>query len=174
MRVPINLAAHPYENLRPLSMAVCGAALSLGILASLVIWKDLQNRHETRLLTEQIRGLETELEQLRHEQQGLEQWLRTPEVQQIRDRSAFLNSLIVRKSLSWTRIFMDLEQILPERAQITSIRPSLNESQQAELKLSVAAADIAPLVAFLKNLESSPRFGSPVVESQRFPSERAL
>ena len=173
MRIPINLASQPYVNSRPLYNAVWIAA-TLGIgLALLVIVKDWQVRNETRLLTEQVSQLQGEMTALRAEQQELEQWLGTPQVQAIRAQSAFLNSLIDRKSLSWTRIFMDLEKILPPQAQITAIQPSLNQFRQAQLNLSVAAVDMGPLIQFLKNLESSRQFGSPVVESQRFPSERA-
>ncbi|OFW23701.1 MAG: hypothetical protein A3H27_08440 [Acidobacteria bacterium RIFCSPLOWO2_02_FULL_59_13] len=172
MKIPVNLASQPYENLRPLYLAA-GLALAIAVgLASFVVWKDWQNREETRTVTEQIRQLQHESAVLQQEQQQLERSLRTPEVQQISDRAAFLNSLILRKSLSWTQLFMELEKILPNQARITAIRPRLNQSQQAELSLTVAAVEMGPLVEFLKNLESSSRFGSPVVEAQRFPPER--
>ncbi len=170
MRVPINLASRPYENLRPYYNAAALAAILLVALASVVAWNDWQNRRDTRLLTEQSNQMETAMAELGREQQELEQWLGRPEVQEIRDRSAFLNSLIVRKSLSWTQMFMDLETILPARAQVTAIRPRLNRDQQVEVNLTVAAASMGPLVEFLKELEAAPQFGSPVVHAQRPPS----
>ena len=170
MRVPINLASRPYENLRPYYNAAGLAAILLVALASMVAWHDWQNRRDTRLLTEQSNQLETAMAELGREQQELEQWLGRPEVQEIRDRSAFLNSLIVRKSLSWTQMFMDLETILPARAQVTAIRPRLNRDQQVEVNLTVAAASMGPLVEFLKKLEAAQQFGSPVVHAQRPPS----
>ncbi len=172
MRVPINLASRPYKNLRPYYNAAGLAAILLVALASMVAWNDWQNRRDTRLLTEQSNQLETAMAELDREQQELEQWLGRPEVQEIRDRSAFLNSLIVRKSLSWTQMFMDLETILPARAQVTAIRPRLNRDQQVEVNLTVAAASMGPLVEFLKKLEAAPQFGSPVVHAQR-PSSTA-
>lgn len=172
MKVPINLASEPYENLRPWRTGAWLAATVLVILAAVVVWTERENRNQTQSLSQQISGLEREMRDLRQEEELLEQWLETPQVRALRDRSAFLNSLILRKSLSWTRLFMDLEEILPERAQIVSIQPSLNEAQEAVLNLTVAAATMGPLVEFLKNLESSPQFGSPVVASQRYPSER--
>ncbi len=167
MRIPINLASRRYDNLRPFYNAAALAAILLVALASVVAWNDWQNRRDTRLLTEQSNQLETTMTELSREQQEMEQWLRRPEVQEIRDRSAFLNSLIVRKSLSWTQMFMDLETILPARAQVTAIRPRLNRDQQVEVSLSVAAASMGPLVEFLKKLEAALQFGSPVVHAQR-------
>ncbi len=173
MKAPINLASQPYENLRPFYLAAGLAGVLLAALTLLVVWNMRQNRKETRLLTEQSDRLQSDLKNLSREQQELEQWLARPEVQEIRDRSAFLNSIIVRKSLSWTQMFMDLEKILPERVEVNAIRPSLNQSQQAVLNLTVSAASIPPLVELLKDLESAPQFGSPVVDSQRFPAEKA-
>ena len=173
MKVVFNLASEPYQNLRPYYTAGW-IALTMGvILALLLVGEERQHRSETRSLTQQLGRFEKELEDLSREQQELEQWLRRPEVQTIRDHSVFLNSLILRKSLSWTRMFLDLEKILPAKAQVTSIRPHLNQSQQPELSLTVTAAEMGPLVELLKNLESSPQFGSPTVESQRFVTERA-
>ena len=172
MKIPINLASSPYENLRPYYTGAGVAALVLLALALLFVTKERQDRQETSLLTEQTQQMEREQEEMQQEQQALEQWLATPAVQQIQAQSAFLNSLLLRKNLSWTQMFMDLEKILPARAQVVSIRPSVNSSAEAQLNLTVAATETGPLVEFLKNLESTPRFGSAVVQSQQFSSSK--
>jgi type IV pilus assembly protein PilN len=172
MRIPINLASQPHESLRALRAAVALAAVAALIFAAVIVQRERSTRNEFRSLTERIDRLEGERAQLQNEQQELEEWMGAPQVQQIRERSAFLNSLILRKGISWTQMFLDLEKTLPARARITSIRPRLTESEQAELDLTVAAQDIGPLVEFLRRLESSPQFGSPSVGAQRFPSER--
>ena len=172
MKIAINLASKPYQNLRPYYTAACIAAVSLMILALVLAGEERQEREETSSLTRQINRLEKELKDLSGEQQQLEEWLKKPEVREIRDRSAFLNSLILRKSISWTQMFLDVEKILPPKAQVTSIRPGLSRSQQPELNLSVTAAEMGTLVELLKNLESSPQFGSPVVDSQRMVTEK--
>jgi len=172
MKVGFNLASHPYENLRPrYTLAWLGVLLAL-VLALVLAGRERQQRTETRSLTQQMARFEQQMQDLARERAELEAWLRRPEVQEIRDHSAFLNSLIRRKSLSWTRMFLDLEEILPPRAQVVAIQPRINREQQPELALSVAAEDMAPLVELLKNLESSPQFGSPTVEAQRFTTDR--
>ena len=172
MRVSINLASQPHESLRPLRAAVALAAVVALLLTVVIVQRERRTRNEFRSLTERSERLEAERAELQREQQELEEWMGTPQAQQIRERSAFLNSLILRKGISWTQMFLDLEKTLPSRARITSIRPSLTQSQQAELNLTVAAESIGPLVEFLKSLESSPRFGSPTVGNQRFSSEK--
>ena len=173
MRFSINLSSEPYENLRPLRAAIALLALLAVVLSLTVAWKARHNRGETQVLAEQSDRLDRDLVKLRREQGDLTQWLFRPEVQTIRDRSNFLNSLIVRKSLSWSQLFMDLEKVLPDKVQVAAIRPSHNDSAQAQLNLTVLSLTVAPLVEFLKNLESSPQFAKPVVNAQRFPGEKA-
>jgi type IV pilus assembly protein PilN len=173
MRFSINLASEPYENLRPLRSAVALLALLAVVLSLTLAWKAQHNRRETRVLAEQSDRLDRDLVNLRREQGDLTQKLLRPEVQTIRDRSNFLNSLIIRKSLSWSQLFMDLEKVLPDQVQVATIRPSHNESAQAQVNLTVLSMTVAPLVEFLKNLESSPQFAKPVVNGQRYPGEKA-
>jgi type IV pilus assembly protein PilN len=173
MRVPVNLASQPLENLRPLRAGVIVAALTAVIFGAIVLRNEMRNRSEFSALIDQRNRLEASLATLRKEQQELDSWLRTPEALQIRERSAFLNSLILRKSLSWTQMFMDLEKTLPSRVRIASIRPSLTGSDGAKLGLTAMADSMGPLVDFLKNLETSPKFGPPAVAAQK-QSARAL
>jgi type IV pilus assembly protein PilN len=173
MRVPINLASHPLENLRPVRAAVVAAALVAAVLGILLLNRELRSRTEFRSLIQEQAELESSLRGLTAQQQELEAALSTTEAQQIRERSGFMNSLILRKSLSWTQLFMDLEKTLPASARITAIQPQLNATEDVDLNLTVAAASMEPLVEFLKNLESSTEFGPPVVGSQRYLTERS-
>ena len=173
MKVAFNLASHPYANLRPYyTVAWIAAAVTL-LLALAFVSRERQQRTETRSLTQQLSRFDREVQDLEGEQHDLEAWLRRPEVQEIRDHSGFLNSMIFRKSLSWTQMFLDLEKILPARAQVISIQPRMSTPQQAELALTVTATEMGPLVELLKNLESSAHFGAPAVESQRFVTDRS-
>jgi len=173
MRVPINLASRPLENLRPLRTAVALASVAALLLAAVIVRNELRSRDEFRALIQQQDTLEASIENLSREQQELESWLSTPQAEQIRQRSGFLNSLILRKSLSWTQMFLDLEKIVPARARITSIRPSLGASQEADLTLTATSDGMAPLVQFLKNLEASPKFGAPAVGAQKYSTDRS-
>ena len=172
MKMPINLASHPQQNLRPYYTATVLAGVVFLVLLTVVWSRVSKERSETQELSERISLMEAEAETLQEERQALETWLSTPQVQQIQTQSAFLNSLIRQKSLSWTQMFMDLEDILPSQAQIITIRPSLTEDSEPQLALSVNAKDMAPLVQFVRNLESSPHFRSTVVLSQQSATGR--
>ena len=167
MRILINLAAHPQQNLRPYYTATVLAGVIFLVLLTVVWSRVSKESGETQELSEQISLMEAEAETLQEERQALEAWLSTPQIQLIQTQSAFLNSLIRQKGLSWTRMFMDLEEILPAQAQIITIRPSMTENSEPKLTLSVNAKTMAPLVEFVRNLESSPHFRSTIVLSQQ-------
>ena len=49
--------------------------------------------------------------------------MRLPGNEEVLDRSVLLNTLIKRKAISWTKIFSDLEKVLPPNVRILAIRP---------------------------------------------------
>jgi Tfp pilus assembly protein PilN len=171
MKLPLNLASDPQENLRPYHFGIVVGCLLAAVLLGTLIQKERRYRTEFRTIIGQTQQKGAEIDRLEQEDLELENWLSTSEVKQIRDRSAFLNSLILQKSLSWTRMFQDLEEILPVQARVTAIRPSFNQSLQAELNLSIGAESVDPLVELLKRLETSEQFGTPLVSGQQFPSD---
>jgi len=70
-----------------------------------------------------------------------------------------LNNLITRKSISWTRIFADLEKVMPANVRLIAIRlPQINTQNQVLLDMVVAAQDPQPILDFLRKLEASSDF----------------
>ena len=75
-----------------------------------------------------------------------------------RDQSQFLNGLIQRKAFSWTRVFEDLEQVMPPNLHVVSLRPELNEQNQMELEMKVAGDTRAAAVELVHRMEGSKHF----------------
>ena len=71
------------------------------------------------------------------EKSGAEAMLSRPENRVLRDRSRFLNELFLRKAFSWTRVFEDLEQVMPAHLHVVSIHPDMSKDNNLEIKLVV-------------------------------------
>jgi Tfp pilus assembly protein PilN len=175
MKVPINLASRPADTSRALrSSTIVLGAIAL-VLAVVAVRAEFNSRNEFRTLVDRSNQVESEMRELQASQKEMRAWLQTPQVTQIRKRAALLNALISQKSLSWTRMFQDLEATLPAGARITSITPGEKGAsagqEQPELKLTVAAATITPIIEFIKRMEDSPQFANPIVGDQRFPND---
>ena len=70
--------------------------------------------------------------------------MRRPENAEVLERSLFLNTLIDRKAISWTKIFEDLEKVMPYNVRLVSVRlPAVDSNNQVLLDMVVGAKDVA-------------------------------
>ena len=149
MRLDINLATRPYEDAREF-WARWG--LGVGLLAILTLFliglavndwaKAGRDRHEIARLQHQIAERDSERAQA-------QAFLDMAANRSTRDQSQFVNGLIQRKSFSWTRVFEDLEKVMPANLHVVSLRPELNEQNQMELEMKVVADTRAAAVDLL-------------------------
>lgn len=170
MRMQINLASEPFRRDRPLIVAssVVGVLL-LGLLV-LLISLAVGERARAAEAREETARLERQMRQIADEQRKLENVLRRPENAEVLERSVFINQLLIRKGVSWTKIFADLEQITPANVRLIQVRPQVGGQGQLLLDMVVASETAEPVINFLMKLESSPVFGSTTIQNSLPPS----
>lgn len=160
MRIPINLASQPFRRDR--AVLVGSGAVSLLLIALLTFLLSLNSLESGQMAEtrKQIARLESQLRAVSAEQARQDAILRQPENAEVLERSLFLNALLYRKGISWTKIFADLEKVVPYNVRIMAIRPSVVGQNQISLDMTIGADSPGPVIELLKNLESSPRFGA--------------
>ncbi len=160
MRIPVNLAREPFRRDRPMLIGSALAALALlgtlGFLISTIMAENRQSQ-DARVALARVN---TQLANVQREQAKLDAAMRLPGNEIVLDRSVFINELIKRKAISWTRIFADLEKVLPPNVRILAVRPAVNAQDQVFLDLSLAADAPEPMISFIIKLEDSDLFGS--------------
>jgi type IV pilus assembly protein PilN len=169
MPVHINLATEPFRRDRPMLVAstACGVVLVvlLGVLVFLVI-SERSRQTETRTA---VAKLNSELRAISAEQTRLDNTLRQPMNAEVLERSLLLNSLIQRKSISWTKLFADIESVKPDNVRLVQVRlPQINSRNEVTLDMEVGAQNPGQMIEFLKRLEESPLFG-PTNTSRKSP-----
>ena len=172
IRVPINLASEPFRRDRPalvgLSVTAAAASLLLVFLAARIV----SQRHQAADTLVTIDRLNAQIRTIDAEQAKLNATLRKPENAVVLERSIFLNQLIERKAISWTKIFADLEKVMPYNVRLVSVRlPEVNSQNEVLLDMFVGAKEVAPVLEFLKRLEGSPQFGPTSVVNSAPPSQ---
>jgi type IV pilus assembly protein PilN len=171
MKVSLNLATHPFGRNR-LFYVVSG--LAAAVLLGCALFMISIFIHSYRASPELVRRTETyrnQLAALTQKQAELEAILHRPENSLVLIRSMFLNQLLYRKGISWTRTFADLEQLMPPRVRLISIRPQINPDNQVGLEMQVGAETREAFIEFLKGLESSALFHDPVLHGDTPPTE---
>jgi type IV pilus assembly protein PilN len=118
-----------------------------------------------------VEQLQRRIRSVAAEQANHDAVLRRPENAEVLERSQFLNALLYRKGISWTRIFEDLEKVVPHNVRIMSIHPTLNSQNKVVLDMRIGAETPEPVIVFLKRLEESPLFGQVYNHSSAPPSQ---
>jgi type IV pilus assembly protein PilN len=165
MRLGINLATHPYEDPRQFWMRWGSGIGVLALLTLLLIgwtvhsWIDAgRDRHYISELQDKI----AKRDQERAEAQA---FLDMSSNRSTRDQSQFLNGLIRRKAFSWTRVFEDLEQVMPPNLHVVSLRPEFNEQNEMQLDMRVAGDNRLAAVDLVHRMEGSKHFqGAQLIE----------
>jgi Tfp pilus assembly protein PilN len=167
----INLASEPFQRTRRMLVAAGAAAVLL--TASLVLLISLSSMEQGQAAESRqaIDSLEARLRNLSTEDARLQAVLRRPENAAVLESSLFYNSLLYAKGISWTRLFEDLEQVLPYNVRVISIRPQVNAQNQISLEMIVGADSSEPVIRMLTRLERSPQFGATLIHNRMPPSQ---
>jgi hypothetical protein len=160
MRIPINLSSEPFRKDRPILIASGACAVFLVALLSILVFLIVNERARAKDTRAAVTRLKAELRSTAAEQAKLNEVLRRPANAEVLQMSQMLNALIERKSISWTRIFADLESVMPYDVRLISVRlPAINSRNEVLLDMVLGVKDPAAVFGFFKKLEASPLFG---------------
>jgi type IV pilus assembly protein PilN len=170
VRLNINLATKPYQDVRRVLMQWGGLVLLLAVCTVALVWTAVSSWRESREVNTKIAALQSEIAALDRQRAEALTVLRLPQNTSVVDTSKFLNGLIARKSFSWTHVFMQLEEIMPPKLRVVSMSPELQpKTNTMEVHLTVAGTSRDAAVELVKRLEKSPSF-----REARISEERAL
>jgi type IV pilus assembly protein PilN len=160
MRIQVNLASEPFRRDRPMLAATAACSLVLiallGVLFLLIV-SERSRQTETRTA---VAKLNSDLRAITAEQTKLDATLHLPMNAEVLERSLLLNSLIQRKSISWTKLYADIEGVKPDNVRLIQVSlPQINTRNEVTLNMEVASQSQGPVIEFLKRLENSPLFG---------------
>ena len=169
MRVDINLASHPYEDLRNFWVRWGGALASASVLTLILLYLVFTGYGGARKDRELIRQRDEQIATRDRERDEAQALLNLPQNSSTRDRSQFLNDLFERKTFSWTKVFEDLERVMPPQLHVVSIHPEMDNDNQLELKLQVGGDSHEHALQLVRRMEGSPRFKRTYIEKENYP-----
>ncbi|MGJ5815195.1 PilN domain-containing protein [Paludibaculum fermentans] len=171
VKIPINLSQEPFRKDRPIlvASAITGFLL-LGVLLMLVsiIGREREAARESRELMARI---DQQLSIVNQQYSKIEAQLRQPVNSAVLDRSLLLNALLIRKGISWTRLFEDLEKVFPGNVRLVAVRPYVTGDNLVQLDMVVGAQSPEPVIQLLRRLEGSNLFGATALLSSQPPSQ---
>jgi len=158
MRIDINLATRPYEDSRQF-WVYWGTGLALLAIATvLMLFMTATGFMRARGDRAQLAKLEEQIAAYDREKAQAEAVLNQPQNRELRDQSRFLNELFERKAFSWTRVFEDLEQVMPAHLRVISIHPNVSGDNNVTIKLVVGGESQMQALDLVRKMENSQHF----------------
>jgi len=170
MKIPINLASQPFRRDRAMLAASVAVTVLLAGTLCVLISLAMADRTQMADVRADIARLNARVRAVNREQAQLDLVLRKPENAEVLERSVFINELLVRKGISWTRIFADLEKVLPHNVRIVQIHPSVDAQNRIMLDMQVAAESPEPVIELMRKT-AQPPFGKPDLKLQQGPTQ---
>ena len=162
MRMTLNLASRPFFELRPVLLRLrilAGALVVLALVLILLLRRTEVQADRAQAIAHRWTVASQQLQQEWQQDQAL---MRQPANAATLERSDFLNQIFLRKSFSWTTAMIDLELVLPQGVQVTSIDPRMTKEGRVMMRLRVNGPR-DKVVGLVSNLEKSPHFIEPLV-----------
>ncbi|HXE91178.1 MAG TPA: hypothetical protein VNK82_09470 [Terriglobales bacterium] len=174
MKLDINLASQPYEDIRQFLLQ-WGTAVALVALVTLgLVSYAVRTWTDAREARREITQLREDLARLDREQQEAVAVLSRPEYADLRRRAAFTNGLIARRTFSWTQVFAALEKVMPAQVHVISLEPEVVEGNQIELHMRVAGRSRDQALELVRRMETSERFRLPELRSERTQADEEV
>jgi len=154
-------------------VASSACAVLLTLMLAFVGYLIVADRARVKDTRVAVARLDDELRKVSAEQARLEGTLRQPANAEVLQRSWLLNTLLERKSISWTKIFIDLEGVMPADVRLISVRlPNITAQNEVVLDVQVGAKETPPFLVFLNRLNKSPLFGPVDLKSTQPPTQQ--
>jgi Tfp pilus assembly protein PilN len=154
----LNLSTDPFRN-RVLPYLLAGFLLLLGFGVGIFCLARLnENKKETEVLAADIQERQAEVQRLKGEGEKVQQLL-TPDQKAILTAS---HKLVANKTFGWSRLFADLESVLP--GSVSASRIGVQNIYQdgdrvkAELEFSVLSKDYPSVMVMIENMTNSGLF----------------
>jgi type IV pilus assembly protein PilN len=158
MRLDINLATRPYEDAREFWVRWGSAVGMLALLTLFLLAWAVRSWQVAGRDRQSITQLQAQIAERDRERTRAQAFLDMASNRSTRDQSQFLNGLIQRKAFSWTRVFEELEQVMPANLHVVSLRPGLNDQNQMELEMRVVGVTRSAAVDLVQHMEGSKHF----------------
>jgi hypothetical protein len=163
----LNLSTRPFPAYRAVNVAFASVLIVLIVLS---VWQALGFIKYSKL----ARSVRPEEQEARVDAESLGQRvaelgsrLDRPESTAKLNEIGFLNHLILRKDFSWTRLFSNLEDMVPDNVHLTNLTPDIGVNGGITLHLGVQARSIADVTVFIKRIEMSPVLENVIVMAEQ-------
>lgn len=154
----LNLSSNPFRN-RTLPWVFSAIILFISLVVAVFTYANYASvRSDLDLVKKHTQSVEAELKKYQEQEERISQQL-SPEQQQMLVAS---HKLVLRKQFSWSRLFTDLENLLPGGVSVSQLNvidvERRNERTEAEIEFGVLSFEYNNVVRMIDRMNSSGLF----------------
>lgn len=172
MRIDINLASHPYQDSRQFWSYWGTGIILLSMVTALLVFLSVTGFVRAGHDRAQISALKDKIAAYDREKSQAEAVLNEPQNRLLREQSRFLNGLFQKKAFSWTKVFEDLERVMPAHLHVISISPEITTENSLQLRLQVGGDSHEQALDLLRKMEGSNHFRQTRIESEKVADQQ--
>jgi Tfp pilus assembly protein PilN len=154
----LNLSSDPFRN-RTIPWVLCAGILLVSVFVAIFIYAQWSKvKAEAEMVRTNSQLADDDLKKYQEQEQKVAQEL-TPQQKQLLIAS---HKLVLRKQFSWSRLFSDLENVLPGGVSVSQINVTdverRNDRTEAQLEFGVLSRNYQNVVGMIDNMNSSGLF----------------
>lgn len=134
--IHLNLAARPYRDTRPFTIAVVVASTVIAAMTYLNAVTFLRYRFDTRTTTAKVASLQAQTQQEQQRAASVNERLKRIDVALLASQTQFANAQLAERAFSWSELLDRLEHVLPNDVRIGGVSPRFDKNGLIHLSLS--------------------------------------
>ncbi len=171
MRRP-NLAARPFENVRPVWVAGGALALAALVLTGVSLADFLSAHGRERAAIASLARLRARRADLVAKVEAANRQLAAVGWKKLQGETTSLEEVVARRKLVWSQLLADLERVVPWDIRLVSITPSVAKDGSLQIGLDGLATGRDAWLKLIAVLFADPKFSDPLPRSEEAPSAR--
>ena len=156
MITKLNLSSHPFRN-RTLPYVLALILVAFSVAGAVLCFSQLNSiRTTNEIAKKDLQDMQTEVDRLNNEGAKVQQQL-TPEQRAVLIAA---HKLVANKQFGWSRLFADLEQVLPgsvsaSRISVENVYKTADGRTQAALEFAVLSRNYQSVMSMIESMNSS-------------------
>jgi Tfp pilus assembly protein PilN len=153
-----NLSTRPFYNERAVQLGLAALSVIVAVLTGFNIVEVVRLTATQRTLGAHAVESEREASRLRTEAAAVRAQINAKELETVASAAREANGIIDQRAFSWSGLFDQLEQTLPDDVRITAVDPSLGPQGQFVIEITVQARRSEDVDQFIEALEKTGSF----------------
>jgi len=166
-----NLSTRPFYNIRAVQVALGALALLVAAMTVVNLVQLFRLTTSERALGARAQQAETEAQGLREEARRVRSKIDAKELNEVAAAAQEANSIIDLRAFSWSDLFAQIEETLPESVRLTSFQPQVDREGNLVVNLRVQARRVQDLESFLDALENAGTFHQVLAAEEQITAE---